>query len=77
MRTLPAKENVRAVAVTSAVTPRRSLKGKLYLRTNTEKKYEFLCSMTIYGNMLFHHAFSCRMGIAARLNVLCVMEKFR
>ena len=29
MRTLPAKGNVRAFAVTSAVTPRRSLKGKL------------------------------------------------
>lgn len=29
MRTLPAKGNVRAFAVTSAVTPRRSLKGQL------------------------------------------------
>ena len=29
MRTLPAKGNVRAFAVTSAATPRRSLKGKL------------------------------------------------
>ena len=29
MRTLPTKGNVRTFAVTSAVTPRRSLKGKL------------------------------------------------
>ena len=38
MRTLPAKGNVRAFAVTSAATPRRSLKGQLYLRSNTEKR---------------------------------------
>ena len=53
MRTLPAKGNVRAFAVTSAATPRRSLKGQLYLRTNTEKKHEILCSMEIYVNMAF------------------------
>ena len=29
MRTLPTKGNVRAFAVTSAMTPRRSLKGQL------------------------------------------------
>ena len=29
MRTLPTKGNVRVFAVTSAATPRRSLKGKL------------------------------------------------
>ena len=57
-RTLPTRGNVRAFAVTSAATLRRSLKGKLELRTNTEKKFEFLCSMTIYVNMVFHHAFS-------------------
>ena len=38
MRTLPTKGNVRTFAVTSAVTPRRSLKGKLYLRSNTERR---------------------------------------
>ena len=30
MRTLPTKGNVRAFAVTSAVTPRRCLKDQLY-----------------------------------------------
>ena len=38
MRTLPAKGNVRAFAVTSAATPRRGLKGQLYLRSKYREK---------------------------------------
>ena len=38
MRTLPAKGNVRAFAVTSAATPRRSQKGQLQWRHNTDRK---------------------------------------
>ena len=37
-RAIPARGNVRAFAVTSAATPRRSLKGQLYLRSNTERR---------------------------------------
>ena len=37
-RTLPAKGNVRAFAVTSAMTLRRGLTGKPSLRTNTERQ---------------------------------------
>ena len=38
MRTLPAKGNVRTFAVTSTATPRRSLKGQLYLRSKYRKE---------------------------------------